>query len=132
MAMAFGNVIPGWGVDLRPENRPGVPQELAPHPMGTPPYATPEQQHNGRPTALDALRPVTPVYGTVVPKRGLSGLIRTAAYKVPSHLPRRWMMLMMADRIDVIEHNFVPLATVLGGAAVAVTGLVLAIRASSR
>ena len=53
----FGSTIPGWGVDLRKENRPGVPQERSPRPMGNPPYATPEQQHNGRPTAIDVLRP---------------------------------------------------------------------------
>ncbi len=128
MAIYAPNSILGWGVDLRQEDRPGVPQELTPKPIGNPPYAHPEPQHNGRPTALDVQRPVTPTYGTVVPMRGLSGLIRTAAYKVPSYLPRRWMMLMMADRIDVIEHNIVPLATLLGGAAVAVTGIVFAMR----
>ncbi len=132
MSMTLGSTIPGWGVDLRREDRPGVPQERTPHPIGTPPYTAPEQQHNGRPSAIDALRPVTPVYGTTAPKRGLSGLIRTAAYKMPPHQARRWMILMMADRIDVLEHNILPLATVLGGAAVALTGLVLAVRASRR
>lgn len=132
MSMAIPmHTIPGWGVDLRQEDRPGVPQELPPRPIGNAPITGGiEQQHNGRPVALDVRRPVTPVYATATPMRGLSGLIRAAAYKIPPYYPRRWMVLMLADRIDVLEHNIVPLATFVGGAAAAVTGLVLAIRAA--
>jgi hypothetical protein len=46
---------------------------------------------------------LTPVFGTAVPPRGLSGLVRRAAYKIPEHKGKRWMLLMLADRIDVQE-----------------------------
>jgi len=44
-------------------------------------------------------------YGTAVPPRGLSGLMRRAAYQIPEHYTSHWLMLMAADRVDVIEHG---------------------------
>lgn len=131
MSINAMNRIVGWGVDLKPEDRPGVPQELPPRPIGNAPLErTLEQQHNGRPASFDALRPLTPVYGTTVPERGLSGAIRRAAYRVPPYLTRRWMLLLLADRIDVVEHNVRPLVSVLAGSALLVAGITLAVRAS--
>jgi hypothetical protein len=50
---------------------------------------------------------------------GLSGMLRRLAYRVPEHRARRWMLLMLADRVDIIEHNprgmlklLVPLAAI--------------------
>lgn len=131
MSIDVANTIVGWGVDLRPEDRPGVPQELPPRPIGNAPLErTLEQQHTGRPASFDARRPLTPVYGTTVRERGLSGAIRHAAYRVPPYLPRRWALLLLADRIDVIEHNVVPLVSFVAGGALLVAGITLAVRAS--
>jgi hypothetical protein len=54
----------------------------------------------------DALpTPMPPVFGTAQPPAGLSGLIRRFAYRYPDNKPRRWLMLMLADRVDVLEHS---------------------------
>lgn len=46
---------------------------------------------------------LTPVFGTCQPPRGLSGVLRRAAYKIPEHKAGRWMTLLFADRVDVWE-----------------------------
>ncbi len=114
----------GWGVDRRPQDRPGVPKEhLPPEPVANASATVPlVQQVAGTVTAHGPLRSVTPVYGTANPTRGLSGIIRRAAYRVPDYKPRRWMMLMLADRIDVMEHNVAPIAMLLGGVALLIGG----------
>ena len=116
--------IKGWGVDVREEDRPGVPAERKPPaPIGSPSWTFPARQTIGVPSVHGAERPITPVYGTAVPLRGLSGLIRAAAYRVPDYKPRRWLLLMMADRIDVLEHNLVPLALAVGVVGLGVAGV---------
>jgi hypothetical protein len=50
----------------------------------------------------DVVRP-TPVFGTAQPVRGLSGALRTRAYAIPEHHARHWLLLMVADRVDVVE-----------------------------
>lgn len=110
------NII-GWGADAALENRPGVPEELPPQPIGYSRLGGPPPQTIGEPTAKSFDRPVTATYGTTVPLRGLSGVVRRMAYRTPTYKPRRWLMLMLADRIDVIEHNVVPMTLVLGGLA---------------
>ena len=47
--------------------------------------------------------PRTPVFGTAQPPRGLSGRLRRAAYGIPDHFARHWMLLILADRVDVLE-----------------------------
>ncbi len=46
---------------------------------------------------------LTPVFGTAQPPRGLSGLLRRLAYRIPTHYRRHWLLLMLADRVDVAE-----------------------------
>jgi len=125
--------IPGWGVDSRPEDRPGVPVEFSPpHPIGNAHWIVPDaQRSNAPPAALDRARKVTPVYSSQHPPRGLSGVIRRAAYQVPPYKPQRWMMLLFADRIDVLEHNVKPLAKLAAGAALVWVGFA-AVRALRR
>src|SRR4051812_46539272 len=76
--------IPGWGVDRRLEDRPGVPLE--------------QERHVGHDTLQGQ-----PPYTDTIPLKGLSGVLRRAAYAVPDWKPRRWMMLMLADRVDALE-----------------------------
>jgi hypothetical protein len=129
MQARVDNVI-GWGVDRRPEDRPGVPRQIdPPRRMGGAAPGGPEQQVVGEVNAIDERRPITPVYATANPPRGLSGLLRRAAYTIPPYKARRWMLLMFADRIDVFEHGAGrPLAVLLGGAALA-AGTFVAVRA---
>jgi hypothetical protein len=46
---------------------------------------------------------LTPVFGTCQPPRGLSGVLRRAGYALPEHEAGRWMILLLADRVDVWE-----------------------------
>lgn len=93
------------GHDLPLENRPGVPMEAAPQTEGdergraAPPQQPRADEHLHR-AGIDE---PTPVFGTAQPPRGLSGLIRRGAYRIPEHYARHWMLLLLADRVDVLE-----------------------------
>jgi hypothetical protein len=50
----------------------------------------------------EGIRLPTPVFGTAQPARGLSGLLRRGAHLAPEHRASRWMLLVAADRIDVL------------------------------
>jgi hypothetical protein len=95
-------VIPA--ADADPESRPGVPMEAPPEPAAGAHWMEPERQtgidghlHH---TGID--RP-TPVVGTAQRPHGVSGWLRTRAYDIPEHYGRRWMLLLFADRVDVVE-----------------------------
>lgn len=49
------------------------------------------------------LKKLTPVFGTAQPPRGLSGLLRAGAYRIPETKAVHWAALLVADRIDVLE-----------------------------
>src|SRR5690606_24051434 len=49
------------------------------------------------------LKRLTPVYGTAQPPRGVSGVLRRIAYRIPEHRARHWLLLLFADRVDVLE-----------------------------
>ncbi len=101
---------PVLGADLPAHERPGVPMETAPHAL-TP--TAPEQVERQRPrrgiTKRSSLRQFTPVFGTGQPLHGVSGLIRRLAYSVRETHARHWMMLLMADRVDILEHRIAKL-----------------------
>ena len=96
--------VPDWGIDLRETDRPGVPPETTPRPFAQAHWITPARQA-ATVTVLKraGLERLTPVFGTAEPPHGLSGKLRRAAYAVPDHLTRHWLLLMLADRVDVIE-----------------------------
>lgn len=99
--------IPYRGVDSNPEDRPGVPRESAPHLL---PGAVPEtpQQVAAEPVLVRAgLDRPTPVFSSDLPPRGVSGALRRVAYQIPDHRLGHWVLLMVADRVDVIE-NLLP------------------------
>jgi hypothetical protein len=114
--------IPDWGIDLPPENRPGVPYESAPHPLAGAHWTTPARQvPTVRVLKRADLAHLTPVFSTAVPPHGLSGQLRKVAYTIPEHEGRHWLLLMLADRVDVIESNLGDVAKrVLPIAAIAV------------
>lgn len=96
--------IPGWGSDLDPERRPGVPRDKAPGigPESLYPPIPPQR------TDVLILKStehgqLPPVFGTSCPPRGLSGLMRRRAYHFSEGRLARWMLLMAADRVDVAE-----------------------------
>jgi hypothetical protein len=95
---------PFEAVDLDRSRRPGVPMQRPPQPWPNsrfPPKrmtAPPAAPRHGRPG-----RQTPPVYGTAVPLRGLSGVIRRAAYRHPDHEVRHWLLLLLGDRVDSWE-----------------------------
>ena len=96
--------IKGWGADLDRANRPGVPMER------TPPRYTPADIPEPVPQAqkvevlVSTERPgITQVFGTVQPPSGLSGMLRRAAFTMTENDIRRWLVLLAADRVNVVE-----------------------------
>jgi hypothetical protein len=96
--------IVGWGADLDRADRPAVPMERTPprlegvHWSDPPPQVTSVEilqstEHLRRP----------PVFGTSVPPRGVSGWIRRRAFRHSENDLRHWLMLLSADRVDVVE-----------------------------
>jgi hypothetical protein len=67
------------------------------------------------------------VFGTGQPPRGLSGLLRRAAYRVPEHRASRWALLVAGDRLDVLEHRLAR-ALWLAPAVLALAGGYLTVR----
>jgi hypothetical protein len=96
--------INGWGADLDPANRPGVPMERTPL-FGTGAHWTePDQQVSSVKVFKSIERPdMTAVFGTTCPPKGLSGKVRDVAYSLGEDRISRWLYLLIADRIDVLE-----------------------------
>ena len=96
--------IPGWGADLDPANRPAVPMEHHPPRLPGLHWDLPAEQLSDVEVLHSIERPsITPVYGTSCPPSGLSGWIRRRAFRHSENNVRHWMMLLMADRVNVVE-----------------------------
>ncbi len=98
--------IPGWGVDLNPQDRPAVPKENF-NPGGTGAHWDfPDRQVPRWPREKSSEhRFLTPVFGTSCPPKGLSGAIRRYAYQYSEGRARHWLLLMLADHVDVLESS---------------------------
>ena len=96
--------VNGWGADLDPKNRPAVPKEHMPPRFVQPHWTIPTQQKETIPVLISTERPtITPVFGTSVPPAGVSGLMRRFAFKYSESDLRHWLMLLAADRVNVVE-----------------------------
>ena len=96
--------IVGWGVDADPRNDPTYPYR-----------DRSGDDHNGswrRPTLqepkVELLRSVEhkqlpAVFGTASPPRWVSGAIRRLAFRWTESNLAHWMLLMGADRVDMVE-----------------------------
>lgn len=98
------NQIPGWGADLDPSRRPAYPKEHVPENGTGAHWDMPEQQVPPHKIfkSVEHAR-LTPVFGTSVAPVGLSGLIRGWAYTMSEARPMHWMLLLAADRVNVVE-----------------------------
>ena len=95
--------IPGWGVDLDPKDRPSYPKEDVTRATGAH-WDFPERQVQHWPREKSPEHKfVTPVFGTACPPKGLSGMIRKYAYRLSEGRATHWLLLIAADRIDVME-----------------------------
>jgi hypothetical protein len=96
--------IPGWGVDLDFKDRPAVPKENF-NPEGTGAHWDfPERQIPQWPRERsNEHKFLTPVFGTSCPPKGVSGAIRRYAFRFSEARAAHWLLLMGADRVDVLE-----------------------------
>lgn len=98
------NNLPGWGADLDHADRPAYPMERTPARLDGVHWTTPEDQPLTMKVYHSVERPgVTPLYGTSAPPTGLSGRLRGAAYKLSENDIRHWLLLLLADRVNVVE-----------------------------
>ena len=105
--------IPGWGVDLEPQDRPAFPwQRYDPAATGAH-WDLPEPQPETKPRerSIEHLR-LTPVFGTSSPLKGLSGVLRRRAYaRYSEGRAAHWLILLAADRVDAWESHLRSFAT---------------------
>lgn len=119
---------PAAGADLGREERPGVPMEHEPRPLTA---TAPDHFEHMRPRrglTHRAGQSMTPVFGTVQPLHGLSGLLRRMAYSTRETRARHWMMLLLADRVDVMEHRVARLVKLLALVPAGAAAVVLAVK----
>jgi len=96
--------IEGWGADLDRKNRPAIPMERTPARFIHPHEGKLPQQPENVEILVSTERPgITPIFGTAQPPKGLSGMIRRVAYNWSENDLRRWLLLLAADRVNVVE-----------------------------
>jgi hypothetical protein len=97
--------IPGWGVDADPRNDPTYPMRDQSQDHGLtkdwdrPPVQQPDVEIL---QSIEHLRQPA-VVGTSTPPSGLSGVMRRTAFRWSESNWLHWLMLMGADRINVVE-----------------------------
>lgn len=95
----------GWGVDADPENDPTYPmRDMSHDSKGGLDWRRPTLQ----PQDVEVLRSTehnrrTAVFGTSTPPSGLSGAIRRQAFKRSEGKWSHWLMLLAADRVNMVE-----------------------------
>ena len=97
--------IKGWGIDADPRNDPTYPMKQrnnGEHLGYT--WQRPTQQKGDVEVLHSNERPsVSAVYGTSVPPKGISGMLRRFAFGYSESHYGHWLPLMLADRIGVVE-----------------------------
>jgi len=96
--------IPGWGADLNRSDRPAYPKERIPARLTGVHWDQPEQQRQTVEILVSNERPgITPIFGTSTPPSGVSGMARRFAFKFSENDVRHWLILLFADRVNVVE-----------------------------
>jgi hypothetical protein len=97
--------IPGWGVDADPENDPTYPYRDRSRDEGLRSDWKRPPQQSSEVEILQSIEHIRKpaVFGTAVPPRGVSGMIRRGAFRWSESNWIRWLLLMGADRINVVE-----------------------------
>ncbi|HEY0375067.1 MAG TPA: hypothetical protein VGC94_09740 [Amnibacterium sp.] len=94
--------IPGWGADLDPKDRPSYPRERFDPAASGAHWDFPDRQEEIYPRERSIEHGILPpVFGTVAPLHGVSGLIRRTAYKRYSEARlAHWLLLIAGDRVE--------------------------------
>lgn len=97
--------INGWGIDSDPANDPVYPMKKYSgddHKRSS--WERPYLQSATSEILKSTERPyLSAVFGTRLPPKGMSGMIRRSAYKFSENKLRRWLLLLFADRVDNLE-----------------------------
>jgi hypothetical protein len=99
------STVRGWGVDADPENDPTYPmRDRSREDKGGMNWVRPAQQEE----TVEVLQSIernnrSAVIGTSTPPRGISGMLRRQAFRFSEAEWAHWLMLMAADRVDVVE-----------------------------
>lgn len=117
--------IPGWGVDLDPAVRPGVPKLQPKADLTGAHWRFPERQPELWPRERSVEHgQLTPVFGTSCPPKGLSGVLRKLAYRRWSEAQTaHFLVLMAADRVDAWESHLRSFATLRPDNPISETGI---------
>ena len=96
--------IKGWGADLDQANRPACPMERMPARLEGDHSHAPVQQAQTVEILQSIERPsISPIFGTPEPPSGMSGMLRRAAFRYSESDLRHWLMLLFADRVNMVE-----------------------------
>jgi hypothetical protein len=95
--------VQGWGADLDPANRPAYPKEAPSHVTTARGEVGVRQVPRVKIHKSTEHPDLTPVFGTTCPPTGLSGRIRDLAYQYSEGRQKHWLLLMLADRVNVVE-----------------------------
>ncbi|UZX01528.1 hypothetical protein F8G81_01990 [Arthrobacter sp. CDRTa11] len=115
--------IPGWGADLDPADRPAVPRERTDLQTGAH-WEFPERQPEEWPRERSVEHQfLTPVFGTTVPAKGVSGAVRKYAYRFSEGRAAHWLILVAADRVDAWGSHLRSFATLRPDNPVTETGV---------
>jgi hypothetical protein len=104
--------IPGWGVDLDPQDRPGYPREQPGIETGAH-WELPERQEETYPRERSIEHGMLPpVFGTVAPLHGVSGAIKRYAYaRYGEARLAHWLLLIVGDRVEAFGAHLRSYAT---------------------
>ena len=99
------STIAGWGVDADPRNDPTYPMRDQSEDDGLTRHWERPSVQEPQVEVLQSIEHIRQpaVIGTSTPPSGVSGMIRRAAFRRSESNWLHWLMLMGADRINVVE-----------------------------
>ena len=96
--------VTGWAVDADPKNDPTYPYRKRERDDHSGQWARPPLQESDVEILQSIEHVRTPaVFGTSTPPSGVSGLVRRGAFRWSESNWMHWLLLMGADRINVVE-----------------------------
>jgi hypothetical protein len=98
------SAIAGWGVDADPENDPTYPYREREKDDHSGEWARPPVQSSDVEILQSIEHKQRPaVFGTSTPPSGVSGMMRRVAFRYSESHWAHWLMLMGADRVNMVE-----------------------------
>lgn len=97
--------IEGWGIDANKQNDPTYPiRHRVESARLAHDWERPAQQPGSQNILRSNERPhMTSVFGTSAPLSGWSGAIRRCAFRYSESRYRHWLLLLLADRVNMVE-----------------------------